>query len=252
MGAKLEEIPFTIVGSTDVTPDIDQIPLLQVARAAVATYRLDADYRHQLFWSGQATLFIVGVTENLPSRIGSSVVIGLPLEVDAKYVAPDGKTLASHRLAIQDELTRAKEAGARLLETEARAAESGEALKRRMISQTASMVTVAINSAKGLERALKHCALFVGADPDQVTVEPNLGFVEHVMSPEEAKAVMDAWMAGIISKQTAYEKLQRGEMATHERNFEEEQDLRSLSRSSIAAVPTRADPLNHSQHSECS
>jgi hypothetical protein len=60
-----------------------------------------------------------------------------------------------------------------------------------MISQTATLVTVAINSAKGLERALKHCALFVGADPDQVIVEPNLGFIEHAMSPEEAKAVLD-------------------------------------------------------------
>jgi hypothetical protein len=58
-GANLTEIPFTIVGSTDITPDIDEIPLLPVARAALAAYRLDADYRHQLFYSGQPTLFLI-------------------------------------------------------------------------------------------------------------------------------------------------------------------------------------------------
>jgi hypothetical protein len=66
-----------------------------------------------------------------------------------------------------------------------------------MISQTSSMVTVAINSAKGLERALKHCAMFVGANPDEVAVEPNLGFIEHAMAPEEAKTVMELWMGGL-------------------------------------------------------
>lgn len=224
LGARLGEIPFTVVGSTDVTPEIDQIPLLQVARAALAAYRLDADYRHQLFWSGQATLVIIGLSDNLPTTVGAGVVIGLPLEADAKYVAPDGKTLEAHRMAIQDELTRAKEAGIRLLDVK-RSVESGDALKMRMISQTASLITVAINSAKGLERALKHCALFVGANPDEVVVEPNLGFVDHAMTPEEAKAVLEAWMAGVISKQTAYERYQRGQIASHERNFDDEQEL---------------------------
>jgi hypothetical protein len=67
-------------------------------------------------------------------------------------------------------------------------------------------------------------ALFVGANPDDVVVEPNLGFIEHAIAPDEAKTVMELWMGGLISKRTAYERLQRGEMASHERNFEEEQD----------------------------
>lgn len=225
LGAKLEEIPFTVVGSTDITPGVDEIPLLPVARSAIAVYQLYADYRHQLFWSGQATLFIINAPDELPKLVGSGVIIGLPEDADAKYVSPDGTTLEAHRKAIEDEYDKAIAAGAKMLATDKRAAESGDAIKRRMISQTASLVTVALNSSKGLEKALKHCAMFVGANPDDVTVDPNLSFIETGLSPEALKALVEAWMSGAISKTTLYENLQRGEIASHDRSFEEEQEL---------------------------
>ena len=36
---------------------------------------------------------------------------------------------------------------------------------------------------------------------------------------------MDLWMGGAISKTTLYENLQRGDIATYERSFEEEEEL---------------------------
>ena len=45
-GGEMKEIPCVVIGSTDVRVDVDEIPLLGVAQAAFAAYRLDADYRH--------------------------------------------------------------------------------------------------------------------------------------------------------------------------------------------------------------
>jgi hypothetical protein len=41
-----------------VIVDIGEVPLIGVAQAALAGYRLDADYRHQLYMSGQETFVI--------------------------------------------------------------------------------------------------------------------------------------------------------------------------------------------------
>ena len=53
-------------------------------------------------------------------------------------------------------------------------------------------------------------------------VKPNLSFVDAGMTPEQAEALVRIWQAGAISYQTLYENLQRGELASAERNFEEE------------------------------
>ena len=224
-GGSLEEIPFVVVGSTDVAADVDEIPLMGVARAAFTMFRLDADYKWQLFMSGQETLFVYSDTDAPVQVVGASVVINLPSGSKAEYIGPSGKTIEAHKQAIIDERNQAVAAGARIFDTEKKAQESGEALKIRFAAQTATLTSIAINSAKGLERALKFCALFVGADPDQVVVKPNLQFIDTILDPKDAKALMEMWMGGAISKQTLDENLQRGGIRSYERTFEEEAEL---------------------------
>ena len=121
-----------------------------------------------------------------------------------------------------DERDNAASAGARLFDSEKRSAESGDALRIRYAAQTATLTSVALTSAQGLEKALRHVAVMIGADPGKVVVKPNLSFVDAGMTPEQAEALVRIWQAGAISYQTLYENLQRGELASAERNFEEE------------------------------
>lgn len=227
-GAALTEIPLVVMGPQDLSVTPDEPPLIGVARAALAMYRLDADYRHQLYMSGQETLVIIN--GEAPAAVGAGVVLTLQAgredhAPDAKYVGPSGTGIAAHRQAILDERDNAASAGARLFDSEKRAAESGDALRIRYAAQTATLTSIALASAQGLEKALRHIAVMIGANPEEVVVKPNLSFVEAGLSPQDAKALMELWTGGAISYPTFYEALQRGELASAERDHEQEYDL---------------------------
>jgi hypothetical protein len=226
-GGNWDEIPFVVIGCTDVMIPIDQIPLLGVAQAAFATYRLDADYRHQLYMSGQETLAITKIrAEDRPRVVGAGVILTLPDGATAEYVSPSCSGIDAHKAAIDDELAKAAQFGAKLFSaSEGKQAESGDALKVRFAGQTATLTSIAIASAMGLERALKKVAKFMGLDPDDVVVTPNLSFVDSVLTGSDALNLVKIWQASVISKQTLYEALQRGEIASSERSFEDEQAL---------------------------
>lgn len=226
--APLNEVPFVVIGSRDLSVAPDEPPLIGVARAALAMYRLDADYRHQLYMSGQETLVIIN--GDAPTAVGAGVVLTLKAskddhQPDAKYVGPAGTGIEAHRQAIQDERDNAAAAGARLFDSEKRTAESGDALRIRYAAQTATLTSIAQASAQGLEKALRHIALMIGAQPDQVIVKPNLSFVDATLSPQEAQALVSLWQNGAISYETMYGNLQKGEIASAERSHEEELDL---------------------------
>lgn len=225
-GKRLEEIPFVVVGPREITTRvIDPPPLKGVSGASLAIFRLDADYRHQLFNSGQETFVIIGGEQGFtPPVLGSGVVITLPEGSDAKYAGPSGVGIASHRTAIIDARQDAVAAGVKLFDTQAKA-ESGEALRLRAAAQTATLTTISQCSAAALEKALRYAAMFVGQDPNEIIVKPNLRFVDTTIDPAKAESLVRIWQSGAMAKETLYENLQRGEIASSERTFEEEQAL---------------------------
>jgi hypothetical protein len=99
------EIPLTVIGALDLAVEPGEIPLLGVAQAALASYRLDADYRHQLYMSGQETFVVTGISKDeTPEALGASVILTFPENAKAQYVSPSCKGIEAHRLAIQDEV----------------------------------------------------------------------------------------------------------------------------------------------------
>lgn len=238
-------IPFVVAGPRELTLEIDEPPLIGVARSSLAIYRLDADYKHTLFMSGQDTLFVMGVDEKtLPQTVGSGVVVGLPADGDAKYVGISGAGIGAMRTAIQDEGQNAVSAGARLFDDQKGGVEAAEALRLRKAAQTATLTSIAISSAAALEKALRYAAAFVGQDPNEIIVKPNLKFADTVLSATDAVALMTLWQGGAMAKQTLYENLQRGEIASQERTFDEEQKMmdEEVIDHPIVPVPNPNDP----------
>lgn len=227
-GEYFANIPLVVIGANDLRVEPSEVPLLGVVHAALASYRLDADYRHQLYMSGQETFVITGITkEEIPSALGASVILSFPENAKAEYVAPKCTGITAHREAIKDEVEAAAIAGARMFTTAqtGRIAESGDALKLRFTGETATLTSIAQSAAQGLERALKSAAMFMGADPDKVVVTPNLELVDATLPAADAVQLTSLWIQGAISKQTLYDNLQKGEIASQERTLEEEQAL---------------------------
>ena len=226
-GVPLGEIPFVVANARDLRLEPEIPPLLGVARSAVNIYQLSADYRWQLFMTGQETLFVIDADP--PDIVGAGVIVTLKggdgLTPDAKYVGPAGTGIAAHRTAILDERQAAVSAGAKLFESNGGGDESGEALRLRYAAETATLTTVAQNSAAALERALRYVAIMMGLDPEAVVVKPNLQFVDTKMAPAEAESLVRVWQEGAISYQTPYASVQAGEIASAERDHDEEMAL---------------------------
>lgn len=223
----LDFIPLVVGNTDDLSTKLIEPPLLGVANSVIAAYQLSADYRHQLYMSGQETLVVRGLDVNkLPRVVGAGASIGLGENPNAEayYIGPSGVGIEAHERAIRQAAENAVSAGLRLFDKHS-GQESGEALRLRYSAQTASITSIAITSAKMLETALRYIAIIMGLKPDSVTVVPNLRFVETIMNPVDAEALMRLWLGGAISKRTLYENFQRGEIASEERSFEKEEEL---------------------------
>ena len=202
LGRTSEIVPFTFVNARDLSADPGDVPLLGVADSSIAIYRGEADMRQTLHMLGQSTLVVSGITPGSdldseePLRIGDGARIDLPEGGTAQFIGVEDSGLTEQRLTLQDDYKRAAAEGARLLENNTSQAESAEALKARIGAKTTTLMYVAKTSAAGLERALRQCAVWVGADPDQVKVIPNTDFVEDGVRGQDVAQLMAAKQAG--------------------------------------------------------
>jgi Domain of unknown function (DUF4055) len=223
-GSVLPRIPFVVGNARDLSPRIESPPLIGVARASLAIYQLSADYRWQLFMSGQETLVVINGTA--PTAVGASAVHSMMgsegVTPDMKYVSPSCAGIDAHLRAMEDNRTAAVQAGARLLEQSNKAQESGEARRLRFASETATLTSIAQASAMILERALRNVAMLMGLPEDDITVDAPTDLLDRTMSPADAEALMRLWQGGAIAWPTFYDNLQRGGIASAERSEEEE------------------------------
>ena len=228
-GAALDMIPLTVGGAMDLDLTPDTPPLIGVSRAAVAHYQINADYRFQLYMSGQETLVLHNV-EDPPRVVGAGVVLTLQAasegkDTRAEYIGPSGVGLEAHVTAMEREQQAAVRSGAQLFDNSPRAQESGEARRLRFSAETATLSSIVNASAQILERTLKQAAIMAGANPDECVVAPPQNLLEGRLDPQEVQALVTAWKEGAFGFPTLYENLQRGRIASPERTWEEEERL---------------------------
>lgn len=226
-GGPLDAIPFVVAGARSLAIKPEVPPLIGVARSALALFRLDADYRHQLYMSGQDTLFIIGANpDEAPEVLGAGVIHTLPKDASAMYVGITGSGIEAHERAKAAEWDAAVQQGARMFDASEEPTESGRAKQIRYAAETASVQTIANQSAKAMEASLRYAARFLGATDAQVegiVVSPPTEFVDQKMTPADAEALTRVWMQAGISKRTLFENLQKGGIVSPERDFEDEE-----------------------------
>lgn len=191
-GQTLDEIPFVVVNTKDITPNTDEPPLAGLGRLALAIYRGEADYRQNLFMQGQETFVVIGdykrtaadpsdlnaVASDEPLRTGAGSMVHLEGGAgnDAKYVGVSAAGLAEQRSSLENDRRRAEQRSGKLANDTASSQESGEAKKTRLAAQTATLKQIALTGGAALEWLLKIAARWMGADENAVKVSPNLEF----------------------------------------------------------------------------
>lgn len=226
MGRELEEIPFVFINSKDIVPEPDAPPLAGLARLSMAIYRGEADYRQALFMQGQDTLVVIGgmAAEGERLRVGAGTRLDLPIDGDAKYIGVSSKGLSEMRAALEADKKQAAAKGGQLLDTTSREKESGDALRTRVSAQTATLNQIALAGAFGLQSLLRIAAKWVGADPEEVIVTPNLDFDDTPLTGKDLVEYVSAKnMGGPIARKTIHDLMRR--KGVTELTFEEEMKL---------------------------
>lgn len=213
-GRALRQVPFVFINSRDIVPEPDEPPLLGLARLVLAIYRGEADYRQSLHMQGQDTLVVTGRVQDTgglgdpnanPLRTGAGALIETDSGGDAKYIGVSSSGLSEQREALRNDRAEAEAKAGRLIAAAASRQESGAALKTRLTAQTASLNQMALAGAAGLESLLKICAAWIGADPGQVKVTPNLEFADFDYGGQELVQIMTArGMGAPLSKKSIH------------------------------------------------
>lgn len=225
-GQALADIPFIFINTKDLVAAPDKPSLLGLANAVLTIYRGEADYRQSLFMQGQDTLVIKGELKRTvdpnelasekdePVRTGTGSMIHLQggVDNDAKYIGVSSSGLSEQRTALENDAKRADaKSGALSSNTGDGNAESGEALKTRVGARTASLNSIAITGAAGLEWELRQAAKWMGANPELVKVTPNMEFADYQMSAETLARLMAAKASGApLSRESIHALMAEG------------------------------------------
>ncbi len=209
-GIKLPRIPFCFINSIDLSATPAKPPLLGLANLCLAIYRLEADYRQNLFMQGQDTLVRVGShrDEDEPVHVGAGNVIDVPQGGDAKYIGVSSTGLPEQRMAIENDYNRARQMSAQIMQNSS-GQESGEAIKLRQSAQAATLPQIAMAGAAGFQKVLRDIAVWMGSNPDEVIVKPNLKFSDEEFDAQILKTLTESKRLGLkISDESIHRYMQ--------------------------------------------
>lgn len=230
-GKKLQKIPFVFCNAMDLVSEPDRPPLLTLANEAISIYQSEADYRQALFMQSQDTLVVRGGVQNTnvvddkaPVRVGAGARIDVQQDGDAKYIGVSGQGLAEQRKALEADHKNAESRSGSLTSSESASQESGDALRIRTTTKTASLVGVAKTGAAALEQVLRYIAEWMGLNPEEVSVVANVDFSKTMMVGQDFVQLMTAKNLGApISAQSIHTWLEDNSMTNM--SFEDEMSL---------------------------
>lgn len=236
-GNRLEEIPFIFINATDLLPCPMKPPLLALADLCLSIYRNSADHEQGLYMQSQDTLVVKGGADDAVYRVGAGATINVPNDGDAKYIGVTSDGLSEQRENIQAKHRQAKEMAGQLVDTTSRQKESGEALRVRVAAQTVTLYQVALAGAEGLQSLLRIAAQWIGANPEEVIVTPNLEFAEPAMTATDFLQLMQAKEKGLpLADEDIHELLKKNKLTV--KDFEDVMSLLADERGRLLDLPT--------------
>lgn len=203
-------LPIIYCGSTDNNPDIDGVPLLTMARAALKSYQLSADYFTSLHYTSHPQPWVSGLNEDSDLSItGPSAAWDLGPDGSCGYLEFQGAGVDAVRRAMADQKMAAVEAGAKVIDTGG--TESGEARKARQDDQHATLHTIVITVAEAIEQGLRYAADWTGVKGDvRFVVKPE--FKSTSVDPAIAKLLHDSVLMDLISADAYWQYLTLGKL----------------------------------------
>jgi hypothetical protein len=251
-GKPLPLIPFVFHGPKHSLPNVDKLPLADVIAVNLDHYRLNADYKHGLHFSALPTAWVVGFEKTDSLRIGSSTAwMSDSPDAKAGFLEFTGQGLTTFERAMdRDEMSMAV-LGSRMMEEQRRVGETAASIELRQSGENAVLSAVSFSISDSLSHVLRWVYWWnsTEATPEAigdkvVMVTLNADFTLSGMASTEINAVVAAWQAGAISRDTMFDLFRMGEVLPVGRSNEEETKLVASAPppTAVAALPAPVQP----------
>ncbi len=228
-GKPLDFIPFYFIGVDDTTPEIDDPPLNDLVDLNLDHYRLDADYKHGLHFTGLPTPVVAGYTrenENEKLYVGSSSAWVFPdPQAKATYLEYTGQGLSAIQAAKASDEQNMAILGARLLSSEKRAVETAQTAQIHRAGESSILSAISSTISIGLTMALNTFCEWAGS-PGKWSVVLNDEFMPPEVTPQELAEWLKGWQMGApgFSDQGLFDILQKREVVMPGVTLKEEQE----------------------------
>lgn len=226
-GSRWDVIPFVIAGSVNNDPNCDYVTLYDLAELNIAHYRNSADYEEGVFIHGQPMLHIDTGDMNAdawntlnPNGVSVGARRGIVTNQGGSANLLQAQPNSAAFEALKHKENQMLQIGARLVEAGG-ANETAEAVRAKTAAEHSVLDTIVGNAQEALEAALEWVAMFMGADPEQVTLDLNRDFFDHNPDANMLAQMMGLESVGIISKEVILGYLRRTGVVDSELTDEE-------------------------------
>lgn len=227
-GRKLDYIPFYLFTSgsyCDFGTEIADPPIEPITNLALHYYLVSADYHWGLHWIALPTPWVTGVTqETVPDTLGPHQVWGLPDGSSCGMLEYTGAGLGELREAQETDKREMADSGARLLETRSKTGEAARTVDLKQTSDSSVLAGIVTKVSTGMEQALRWYVAWLGKDSTDVTCQLNMDFIPEDIDPQLLTALIAALQANEISRAEFFQQLQRGEIISGDKTFEEHEE----------------------------
>ena len=225
-GEPLSEIPFFFISTDDTTPEVEEPPLIDLVDCALAWYRLDADLKHGLHFTGLPTPVVTGhrIPDGDKLCIGSTEawVFAEP-DADAKYLEFEGQGLSAISTEKDKQIEQMAVLGSRHIGVEKKDSETAQTAQIHRAGEDGSLSSIAVTMGTGMTQALRMFCAWAGSPSETVLVTINKDFVSASINPQELIAWVGAVVSGSMSPQVFFWNLQQKEAIPPDLTFEEHQ-----------------------------
>ena len=221
-GQRISEIPFYLI---EVGTEGKSI-INDLVDANFNHYRFFADYASKEHSSAFPIFWETGVMQSSCSNnyIGPAVKWENPSSEANFGILQSASDGGSMRQYLLDMEARMAALGAEMLKPRIAGAESAESKSLDQVAQNSTVGSVAINVSEAITKALEFSARWSGYSGDEIAYSLNQDYNPSRMSAQDLTALVASVQGGVISYETFYENLKKGEIARPKVTAEQERE----------------------------
>jgi len=223
-GKVFREIPFIFIGPTSTNPEPQKSPILDLVNVNISHYRNSADLEHGRHFTALPTPVVTGCNPDQPELIiGSEKAWVLP-EPQSKFgfLEFSGQGLGHLQEGMEQKERQMAVLGARLLEEDKAAAEAAEAVRLRQSGEQSALAHVSDACSVGLTTVLQFYGAWMNIPESEAGLALNKDFDLRAVDSSVVVALMTAVQQGLMSWETFFYNMQKGELISEKTTMEEE------------------------------